>query len=490
MQLDAGAPMPGRLSMELSAVAESASNTCEHFEHHVAVIGAGLAGSEAALVLARLGIAVALYEMRPGRMTPAHRGGLPAELVCSNSFKSLKLPGAHALLKAELGLLGSPLLHAARGCAVAAGSALAVDRERFSRAVLQKLHQAPSVRLVRREVTSPPDSSVSTILATGPLTSDALARWVADEFSVESLSFYDAVAPIVDGSGVNLHTAFFGTRWEDGADDYLNCPFDKEQFTAFRNALLEADTVERRPFEQQRYFEACLPLEVLARRGEKALAFGPLKPVGLRNPHTGARPYAVCQLRRETARGDSFNLVGCQTRMRQSAQEKVFRMIPGLENVDFLRYGSIHRNTYINSPLLLEHDLSFRKRPRLWCAGQLCGNEGYTESIATGHLAALSVWSRLKRRPFERPPATTALGALLNHVVESDPRRFVPGNINFGLLPPPAAGRGRIGKAEKKRLVCERAIEEARQWRARLGEFASRQSKWGELEPCNPKEVI
>jgi len=437
---------------------------------YVHVIGAGLAGSEAALVLARRGVPVRLYEMRPDVMTPAHRTGLPAELVCSNSLKSCELPGAHGLLKRELELLDSPLLAAARAAAVPAGTALAVDRELFSRAVLDRIMGEPDITLLRQEIMRPPDDGHPCIIATGPLTSDGLAQWLSSAFSLERLFFYDAIAPIVAADSIDRSLAFFGSRWEDGAEkggDYLNCPFTQEEYRDFVAALCSAEKTPAREFESMRFFEACLPVEEIARRGDMALAFGPLRPVGIIDPKTGKRPFAVCQLRRENTAGGSFNLVGFQTRLTIPEQKRVFRMIPGLSNAEFLRYGSIHRNTYLDSPRLLDARLSFAAMPRVRLAGQLCGNEGYTESIATGHLAALFVLAESHDAKLDAPPPETALGALLNHVTHSREERFTPANINFGLFPPLANAPRRRGKQDRQQAVCDRALSALSAWIAK-----------------------
>jgi methylenetetrahydrofolate--tRNA-(uracil-5-)-methyltransferase len=432
----------------------------------VSIIGAGLAGCEAALVLSRRGIPVKLYEMRPGRMTPAHRTGLPAELVCSNSLKSRELPGAHGLLKHELALLQSPLLEAAGASSVPAGSALAVDRGLFSRTVEQLLRGQPGITRTECELTRPP-ADIPCIIATGPLTSDALASWLASQFSGDSLWFYDAIAPIISGDSVDMSTAFFASRWEKDAEggDYLNCPFTEEEYRRFHAALMEARQIDARQFEDARFFEACLPVEEIGRRGDMALAFGPLKPVGIIDPKTGRRPFAVCQLRRENVAGDSYNLVGFQTRLSFPEQQRVFRMIPGLAHAEILRYGSIHRNTYLDSPRLLGEKLEFIKYPGLFAAGQLCGNEGYTESIATGHLAGLFVAALLSGSDIPCPPKSTALGALLNHVTGSPDKRFTPANINFSLFPPLQPTGRKVPKTEKHRLLCQRALQECAAWK-------------------------
>jgi methylenetetrahydrofolate--tRNA-(uracil-5-)-methyltransferase len=436
----------------------------------VAVIGAGLAGSEAALVLARHGVRVVLYEARPSRMTPAHTTGLPAELVCSNSLKSDKLPSAHGLLKAELSLLDSPLLAAARRTSLRAGSALAVDREQFSLQVKELLDAASGITLVPKEVTAPPPGHTCCCVAAGPLASEALTAWMQQNLAAGSLHFYDAIAPIIAEDSIDRAIAFSASRWEEGEGDYLNCPFTEEEYRLFFDALRCADQAVARDFEDARFFESCLPVEVAAQRGYQALAYGPLRPVGLTDPRTGRRPFAVCQLRRERASGECYNLVGFQTRLRIADQQRVFRLIPGLANAEFLRYGSIHRNTYIDSPTLLQPDLSFSAQPDLFIAGQLCGNEGYTESIATGHLAALAIISKINNRDWNPPPTHSALGALLRHVTASPDRPFTPSNIHFGLFPPldSIGSRKKIGKAEKQQLLCDRALSALRTWKQTL----------------------
>lgn len=436
----------------------------EHTPGTVAIIGAGLAGSEAALTLARRGVRVTLYEMRPAVMTPAHTTGLPAELVCSNSLKTDRLPTAHGLLKAELGLLRSPLLELAQTCRVPAGSALAVNRQAFSEAVWRAIEENPHITFVNKEAAEPPSADELCIIAAGPLASESLTRWLQSEFPARALSFYDAIAPIVSADSVDTSVAFHASRWDADSDDYLNCPFSEEQFRAFRDALVAADKLSARAFEHERFFEACLPVEVVAARDFQALTFGTLRPVGLIDPRSDRRPFAVCQLRRENAAGTAYGLVGFQTRLRIAEQKRVFRMIPGLARAEFLRFGSIHRNTYLHSPQLLAHDLSFRDRDRLFLAGQLCGNEGYTESIATGHAAGLFAWARLAGKRLSPPTPATALGALLRHVTVPGSHPYTPTNINFGLLDAlPSTGR-RVPKARKKELLCARALEELKRW--------------------------
>jgi methylenetetrahydrofolate--tRNA-(uracil-5-)-methyltransferase len=433
----------------------------------VAIIGAGLAGCEAALVLGGYGVRVELHEMRPERMTPAHSTGLPAELVCSNSFKSDHLPSAHGLLKHELETLGSPLIGLARQSRIPAAKALAVDRSVFSSRVLEALEQCPLIKRIAGEVDSPPVSSDYCIIAAGPLASDSLVQWLCKTLGTEKLHFYDAIAPILVGDSIDRNIVFAADRWENGtAGDYLNCPFDREQYDLFYKALVDADTVTARQFENEQFFEACLPVEVAARRSVDALRFGPMRPVGLVDPKTGKRPFAVCQLRRENAGGESWGLVGFQTRLIQESQKQVFRMIPGLKHAEFYRYGSIHRNTYLDSPRILSADLSVGKNPSIFLAGQICGNEGYTESLATGHLAALFVLARLRNIRLPSPPPTTAVGAILRHVTASAVTPFTPSNINFGLLDSlPSGGGKKIRRQQKQEMLCDRALRDLVLWK-------------------------
>jgi len=431
----------------------------------VEIIGAGLAGCEAALTLARSGISVELVEMRPTTTTPAHKTDLPAELVCSNSFKSNELPAAQALLKKELGLLKSPLLACAESSCVPAGSALAVDRLQFSGKVRDAIAAQPNIKVVCREALRPSEEHALSIIAAGPLVSDSLTQWLTQTFSAETLKFYDAIAPIISLDSIDTNIAFYASRWKPESSDYLNCPFTEEEYTLFYDALVTADCAAVRDFEHAKYFEACLPLEVIAKRGRMSLSFGPLKPIGFIDPRTKRMPYAVCQLRRETRDGDSFSMVAFQTRLNIANQQSVFRMIPGLTNAEFLRYGSCHRNSFLDSSTLLSPDLSFKQRPKLFLAGQLCGNEGYTESIATGHLAALFAIARLRGMDLLSPGPTTACGALLRHVTASEIRPFSPSSFHFGLMPALSIpGRKKIGKKEKHALLCQRALDDFTKW--------------------------
>ncbi len=427
----------------------------------IGIIGAGLAGCEAALVLAKKDMRVVLYEMRPEKSTPAHTTDLPAELVCSNSFKSNELPAAQALLKAELDLLGSPLLACARFASVRAGSALAVDRKEFSAAVLNEIRKTPLISVAIGEVDRPPGDHQAFIVATGPLSSDAITGWIAQTFSASSCYFYDAIAPIVSADSIDGNRLFFGNRWKPDTDDYCNCPFTEEEYKRFYEALVTAQKTPPRGFEEERFFEACLPIEVIAGRGYRAMSFGPLKPVGFRDPRTGRMPYAVLQLRRENGEGTCYGMVACQTRLTISEQKRVFRMVPGLENAEFQRFGSCHRNTYIDSPALLSQDLSFKAMPLVFCAGQLCGNEGYVESIATGHCAALFALKKVRSKPVEPIPSTTAIGSLVRHITGSERKPFTPTSFHFGLLP---SLEGKIPKRQKHDLLCRRALDDFKKW--------------------------
>ena len=436
-------------------------------ERTIHIIGGGLAGSEAAWQLAERGHDVVVHEMRPVRPTPAHKTDRLAELVCSNTFKSTETSNAHGLLKAEMRVLGSLVLWAADGARVAAGSALAVDRDVFSAAVTDRLSRHPRIRIERGEVSQLPSPG---IIATGPLTSDTLAQAIRERLGVESLAFYDAIAPIVSRESVDESIAFTAARYdretmagagEEGA--YLNCPFTREEYEAFIAALTAADQFHGHEFDEVPYFEGCLPVEVMAARGADTLRFGPLKPVGLRDPRTGRQPWAVVQLRREDAAGRMWNLVGFQTRLRIPEQQRVLRMIPGLAEAEFLRYGSIHRNSYINAPASLSAHLSLRDDPTVLFAGQLTGVEGYTESSATGLLAGINLSRILAGEEPVIPPTTTMIGALYRYMREADPRHFQPMNANFGLvddLPDPPRD-----KKKKREQIAERALGAMEAWR-------------------------
>lgn len=431
---------------------------------NAAVVGGGLAGCEAAWVLAELGVKVTLYEMRPKVKTPAHQTDSLAELVCTNSFKSIDTSNAHGLLKAELRLLGSLLLVTADEVRVPAGSALAVDRVLFARLVTERVKSHRNIEVVYEEVTSLPSPG---IVATGPLTSDRLAAVVQERLGVTHLAFFDAIAPIVAADSLNHDVLYRMSRYgKGGGDDYLNAPFDRERYYAFVEALGAAEQYEGHDFDKVPYFEGCLPVEEMARRGPDTLRFGPMKPVGLPDPHTGREPYAVVQLRSEDRAGQMWNLVGFQTRLKTGAQGKVFRMIPGLERAEMLRWGSIHRNTYLNSPAVLSAHLSALDDPRLMFAGQLVGVEGYTESLGTGILCGINLGRILGGDDPVLPPEETMLGSLLRYVHGADQKSFQPMNANFGLLPPlPHRVRD---KRKKREALASRSLDAMSGFVARL----------------------
>ncbi|MFL5504391.1 MAG: methylenetetrahydrofolate--tRNA-(uracil(54)-C(5))-methyltransferase (FADH(2)-oxidizing) TrmFO [Gemmatimonadaceae bacterium] len=432
----------------------------------VTVIGGGLAGSEAAWQLARRGIDVTLHEMRPVITTPAHKTDRLAELVCSNTFKSTELTNAHGLLKAEMRSLGSLILETADTARVAAGSALAVDRDAFAAAVTERIAAEPRITVTRGEASS---FSGPCVIATGPLTSDNLAEAIRQRLGVGALAFYDAIAPIVARDSIDDSIVFRGSRYGketmEGADEdgaYLNCPMSREQYDAFLDALISADQYHGHEFDEVPYFEGCMPVEVMAQRGRDTLRFGPLKPVGLRDPRTGRDAYAIVQLRQEDRAGRMWNLVGFQTRLRIPEQQRVLRMIPGLEQAEFLRYGSIHRNSYLNSPAALTAHLSARDDETVLFAGQITGVEGYTESSATGLLAGVNLARLLSGDAPVVPPPTTMLGALYRYMREADPKHFQPMNANFGLLDDLPV---RVKDKKKKReMFAERALEAMREW--------------------------
>lgn len=432
------------------------------------VIGAGLAGSEASLILAHNGVQVELIEMKPAKKTPAQTLDWPAELVCSNSFRSTKKSNAVALLKEEMKLFKSPLMMLAHEYSVPAGDSLAIDRELFSKAVLELLTKHPNISYHSEEVVSLPQDNVPTIVATGPLTSDRLAEDLVSVIGRDGLAFYDAIAPIIDAESIDFDDAFMQSRWHEGEDggDYVNCPMSKEIYDAFVGRLLESSKATAHDFEDATFFEGCLPIEVIAERGVDSLRFGPFKPVGLTDPKTGKRPYAVLQLRKEDRFGQSYNLVGCQTRMRIPEQLEAFRLIPALKNVQFLRYGSIHRNTYIDAPRIL--DGNFRvvaAQSPTFLAGQITGVEGYVESMAVGLMVAHFVLGILRGHQV-RFPATSALGGLYAHVlgtIAADTKaKYVPSNVTWAMVPP-LEQTGRIGRQQKREQLFERGLTSIRE---------------------------
>jgi methylenetetrahydrofolate--tRNA-(uracil-5-)-methyltransferase len=453
-------------------------------ENHQAIhiAGGGLAGSEAAWQLAERGHRVVIHEMRPIRTTPAHRTDRLAELVCSNTFKSTETSNAHGLLKAEMRALGSLILRAADEARVPGGSALAVDREVFAATVQQWVTAHPRIEIVREEVTELPSPG---IVATGPLTSDALSATIQKRLGVESLAFYDAIAPIVAGESIDAAVVFRASRYgketmaaaqatsAEGAADlagegaYVNCPFNRDQYEAFLDALVAADQYEGHDFDPIPYFEGCMPIEEMARRGRETLRFGPMKPVGLRDPRTGREAHAISQLRMEDRGGRMWNLVGFQTRLRTREQQRVFRMIPGLSQAEFLRWGSVHRNSYVNAAAALTSHLSLRDDPMMLFAGQLTGVEGYTESSATGLLAGINLARLVAGEPPAIPPPITMLGALYRYLHEADPRHFQPMNANFGLLDElevPVRD-----KRKKRELMADRALRALDEWSSASG---------------------
>ncbi|HEX4148985.1 MAG TPA: methylenetetrahydrofolate--tRNA-(uracil(54)-C(5))-methyltransferase (FADH(2)-oxidizing) TrmFO [Pirellulales bacterium] len=433
----------------------------------IRVIGGGLAGPEAALTAARLGCRVDLYEMRAmvegkPRLTPAHQTTEFGELVCSNSLKSESPNTAPWLLKQEMRRAGSALLRIADETAVPAGHALAVDRVEFSRRIAEAIAAEPLIRVIREEVVSLDQSEDTklTILATGPLTSDALSREIERLTGSGHLAFYDSISPIVDAESIDMDRVYMAARWDKGTADYINCPMNREEYERFLDALLAAEAAETKEWEKLDYFEGCLPIEVLARRGRETLRFGPMKPVGLRDPRNGNKPWAVVQLRKENVRADSYNLVGFQNHLKFGEQARVLRLIPGLENARFLRYGQIHRNTYIQAPLLLDETLRLKTAPSLMFAGQLSGVEGYTESIATGLLAGLYAAAFAHGQEPAPAPRASALGSLVHYITHADPKHFQPANITFDLLEPLEEElRKKVrDKNERRRIVCERAL--------------------------------
>jgi methylenetetrahydrofolate--tRNA-(uracil-5-)-methyltransferase len=427
---------------------------------HITVIGAGLAGSEAAWRAANMGAAVTLFEMKPVKFSPAHTNQAMAELVCSNSLRAESTENASGILKREMEMLDSIVMAAARETRVPAGGALAVDREQFSAVITERISAHPAIEVVRQELTELP-GDVPAVLATGPLTSDALAQAIIRITGKDNLFFYDAISPIIARESIDMEAAFLGSRYDKGGDDYINLPLTQECYYRFIREVKRADEVLVRSFEDTKIFEGCLPIEVMVKRGDDTLAFGPMKPVGLIDPKTGARPFAVVQLRHENREGTLFNMVGFQTRLKQKDQERIFRMIPGLENAQFARYGSIHRNTFINAPRIIFPTLEIKMRPGVFIAGQLVGVEGYVESAAMGIVAGLNAaLLALGEGPLV-PPRGSAVGSLISYIVEAPGGDFQPMNVNFGLFssPPPE-----VRKKDRKRYIANRALEEMQSW--------------------------
>jgi len=459
----------------------------------IKIIGAGLAGSEAAWQCARRGLEVELFEMRPVRQTPAHQSDQFAELVCSNSLKSNSENTAPWLLKEEMRRAGSLLMEIARECAVPAGHALAVDRVGFSARVTEAISQHPRIQISRQEVRDVDEAGDITIIATGPLTSDALTAEIGRLSAVSPrqvkgagglgtsycadvsptgvsaphhLYFYDSISPIVDADSIDMSRVYMAARYDKGSADYINCPMTQQEYDWFYDALLAAQSVEERDWERLNYFEGCLPIEEIARRGRDTLRFGPMKPVGLRDPRTGTMPYAVVQLRQENLRADSYNLVGFQNHLKFAEQARVLRLLPGLANAQFQRYGQIHRNTYINAPLLLRETLQMKQHPPVLFAGQICGVEGYVESIATGLMAGVHAAGIVAGAEPIPAPRATAFGSLAHYITHADPRNFQPANITFDLLP--AMEKKVRDRKERHRLQCERALSEFDVWLERM----------------------
>ena len=432
----------------------------------VRIVGAGLAGPEAAWQCARRGVEVELWEMRPVRLTAAHQTGDFAELVCSNSLKSDSENTAPWLLKEEMRRGGSLLMEIARGCAVPAGHALAVDRLTFAAKVTEAISKEPLIKIHREEFTEVSQDAI-TILATGPLTSDALSQEITRLSGSTHLFFYDSISPIVESDSIDMSKVYMAARYDKGTADYINCPMAKEEYDAFYDALISAQSVEEKEWEKLNYFEGCLPIEEIARRGRDTLRFGPMKPVGLRDPRTGKSPHAVVQLRQENLRADSYNLVGFQNHLKFGEQARVLRLIPGLENARFLRYGQIHRNTYINAPALLTKTLQMKEHPNLLFAGQICGVEGYVESIATGLLAGIQAAALARNSIPVPPPRASAFGSLTHYITHADPKRFQPANITFDLLPPlETKVRDR---QQRHKQQCERALQDFDGWWKQIG---------------------
>lgn len=429
-------------------------------EKKITVVGGGLAGSEAAHQISKLGVKVKLIEMRPEKTSPAHNSNDLGELVCSNSLKSDSLENASGILKAEMRHLGSLIMEAADNTHVPAGKALAVDRIKFAEYITEKIETNPLVNLAREEFEEIPENLDSPlVIATGPLTSESLSESIKNLSGSDHLYFYDSISPIIDTESINHSIVYKASRYENGEQeegDYLNCPLDKDQYYALIDELLTSEKIETRDFEKGLYFESCLPVEVIAERGKDTLRFGPAKPVGLADPRTGKIPYAVIQLRCENKEASMYNIVGFQTKLKYPEQRRVFRMIPGLENAEFMRYGSMHRNTYINSPKLMRPTLEVKDNDMLFFAGQILGVEGYIESAAMGIIAGINAANIMLGEPLTVPPRETALGSLIKYITDKDVKKFQPMNINFGLFP---QVQGKMRKPEKKKLIADNALK-------------------------------
>ncbi|MBA3631509.1 MAG: methylenetetrahydrofolate--tRNA-(uracil(54)-C(5))-methyltransferase (FADH(2)-oxidizing) TrmFO [Acidobacteria bacterium] len=446
--------------------------------NEINVIGGGLAGVEAAWQAAESGVKVKLYEMRPVRQTPAHRTEKLAEIVCSNSLKSDEVGTAPYLLKEELRRGNSLVMEAAEATKVPAGAALAVDRGKFADFITEKIENHPNIELIREEIKKIPPDEI-TIIATGPLTSDALTTEIMKLTGDDQLYFYDAIAPIVAADSIDMQIAFKAARYGKGGDDYINCPFDKEQYETFYNALVEAKSVPLKRFEDTKWFESCLPIEELARRGVDTLRFGCMKPKGLPLPKTGREPYAAVQLRQENLMADAYSLVGFQNHLRYGEQERVLKLIPGLENADFLQFGQIHRNTFINSPKVLTDTLQTNKNPNLFFAGQITGVEGYIESVGTGWLTGLNAARIVKNQNLINAPTTSAIGALCRYVTNAETKNFQPINITFGLLEqlPPELRKKYRNKRERHQIQVELALQDWNAWLVLINQTAFKAHK-------------
>jgi methylenetetrahydrofolate--tRNA-(uracil-5-)-methyltransferase len=426
----------------------------------ISIVGGGLAGAEAAYQIAQRGTDVTLYEMRPSAFTPAHKTACLAELVCSNSMKSKEFTNAHGLLKEELRMLGSLVIRVAHETAIPGGKALVVDREKFAQRITDEIESNARIRVVREEVEEIPSGTV--IIATGPLTSSKLAEKIGTLTGEENLYFFDAISPVIDAESVDMGKAFYASRYmEEKNDDYLNCPLTEEEYNLFYEVLISAGRVEFKEFEKTSYFEGCLPIEVMAERGRQTLLYGPMKPVGLIDEHTGKRPFAVIQLRKENAGGTMFNLVGFQTKLTYQEQDRVLRLVTALKNALFLRYGSVHRNTYIQSPAVLSESLQLKKNSNIFFAGQITGVEGYVESTAMGFVAGLSAHAYERGKTFIPPPQDTCVGALLQYIT-TETNNFQPMNVNFGLF--------KDYRKREKEMTVNRALQSIALWKKTVDE--------------------